>query len=148
MRLSNRSITKPDLMGLASDGDLDIVTSLREVHSIVTSPDLFHSVSNFLSVDDYTPNPNGIYFRVDGGLVWYEPRGYALELFSAVRKTPRNSISGIHKQWGYLSKLGYYSVYAIVQKQNLKSSIMCRSLGMKKTKNDDVNVYEAVIHGR
>ncbi len=148
MRLSSRSITEPDLMGIVNEGDLDIVTSLREVHDIVTSPDLFHSVTNCLSIDEYTPNPNGIYFRAGGGLVWYEPRGYALELFSAVRKSPESAIKGIHKQWDYLSKLGYYSVYAMVQKHNLKSAIMCRACGMKKTKNNDVNVYEKVIYGR
>lgn len=128
--------------------ELEIVTSLREVHSIVTSPDLFHLVTNCLSVDEYTPNPRAIYFREGGGLVWYEPHGYALEMFSAVRETPVNPVKRINEHWDYLSSLGYYSVYAMVQKHNLKSSIMCRACGMKKTKNNDVKVYEKVIYGR
>lgn len=128
-------------------GDIEIITSLREIYRTVTSPDLFHSVTNCLKIDDYTPNPRGIYFREGNGIVWYEPHGQALEMFSAVKKTPKDPVKRIHRHWAYLSRLGYYSVYAIVQKHNLKSAIMCRACGMNKTKNDIDYVYEQVIYG-
>ena len=126
---------------------MELVTDLNEVYEIVTRPDLFHLVTDCVSVDEYTPNPEGIYFREGDGLVWYEPHGYTLEMFSAVKNTPKDPVKRVHEHWEVFTHAGYHSVYAIVQKENFKSAIMCRACGMEKFNNEDINVYRKVIYG-
>jgi hypothetical protein len=125
---------------------LEVITNLEEIREIITRPNLFHSVTYCDSVDDYEPNPRGIYFNEGNGLVWYEPYGLACEMFSAVTETPRDPVKRVHAHWRILASLGFVQVYAIVNKDNLKSSIMCRACGMKKTSSDESNIYKKVIH--
>jgi len=129
---------------------VEIEKSLRRVKEVVTRPGVFNMVTNQVSVDDYMPNPNNLHIKCGDGLVIYEPKGYCLEMHTAItgKDLPENPIKELHKQWFALSLLGFYSVYCIVVKSNIKASIMCRSAGMKKVFNDELNIYEKVIHGR
>lgn len=126
---------------------MEIIINLDEVREIVTRPNIFHLVRDEISVDDYQPDPRGIYFREGDGVVWYEPHGYTCEMFSAVKNTPSNPVKRVHSHWRILARLGYECVYAVVQKQNLKSAMMCRACGMEKFNNEEINIYKKVIYG-
>ena len=122
-----------------------LVTSLREVRELVTRPEVFTDSTNETRLDDYTPNPFAIYFKLDGGLVWYEPHGDKCEMVSALTELPDKPIQVVKEQWSYLADLGFRSVYAHVKKDNLKSAIMCRALGMSKECQEEINIYTKVI---
>jgi len=105
-------------------------------------------VSNDTDMENFTPNPQAYYFREGKNLVWYEPRGYSLEMFGVVMHRPKKPVSKVYKQWEYLKGLGFYSVYATVDKNNLKSAIMCRAFGMSKIECEgSKNIYKRVIYG-
>jgi hypothetical protein len=126
---------------------LEVITNLEEIREIITRPNLFHSVTDCLSVDDYKPDPRAIYFKEGNGLVWYVPHGYTCEMFSAVTETPGEPVKRVHNHWRVLARLGYECVYAVVQKHNLRSAMMCRACGMEKFNNEEINMYKKVIYG-
>lgn len=125
---------------------MELITDLKEVREIVIRPNIFDKVSYCENVEDYTPNPDGIYFKEGDGLVWYEPYGLACEMFSAVTSTPKNPVKRVREHWRYLSSLGFIQIYAVVNKDNFRSSIMCRACGMKKTSSEEANIYKRWIH--
>lgn len=124
---------------------MQLITSLREIRRLITRPEVFNAATSEDDPEDYTPNPSGIYFKLDSGVVWYEPCNDRCEMVSALTGLPSDPVQVVKDQWSYLSSLGYREVYANVKKQNLRSAIMCRVLGMSKECQGDVNIYSKVI---
>ena len=121
---------------------------MRRVREVMTRPKNLYELLEVDNADDYLPNPTWFYFAVGDGLVIYKPKGYCLEMMTALEPSdlPKNPIKGLHKQWSELAKLGYYSVYSIVHDKRLKVALMCRAAGMEKAVNDEnFSIYSKVI---
>lgn len=134
---------------IAINRDFELETSLRRIREVVARPSNFHMVTDHDFLDDYMPNPGDIHIRVGDGLVYYKRHDPCLEMFTAItaEDLPDKPIEELHKQWAWLSSLGYYSVFTTVRKGHLRAMMMCRSAGMKKRFDDEVNMYEKVIYG-
>lgn len=123
--------------------------SLRRVREVITRPHNFYAITQLDSFDDYLPDPTSIYFAVGDGLVIYEPKGYTVEMVTALSKgdLPEKPIQGLYEQWAYLASLGYHTVYSIVYDGHPRSGIMCRAAGMEKETHDKFSIYKKVIYG-
>ena len=127
---------------------MKLETSLRKVREVVTRPENFHFLSDLDSPEDYTPNPTAIYFKLDEGLVYYEPHGVTVEMFSALSKLPKKPVSVMHEQWEYLSEMGFHTVYAKIRAGHKRAMAMCAAAGMERRYSEpEYNIYTKVIYG-
>lgn len=122
---------------------IELEHDLDRVREIVTRPENFYYITGLDHIEDYEPDPNNLYFKVNDGLVIYEPKpALCLEMHTAVNEMPDKPIAALHDQWAYLAELGFYKVYCFAQHH--RARFMCRAAGMNLF-ND--NCFEKVIHG-
>ena len=126
---------------------IDRVTSLREIRKVLIRPEIFKVMSDELSVDDYTPDPTNICYRVGKGLMVYEVQGDTVEMHGALIKgdIKEGFISQIHEQWQDLKQQGFKGVFTKHPKNHIRASMMVRAAGMDKLDNDDFNLYYKVL---
>jgi hypothetical protein len=123
--------------------------SLRYIKRVLASIDSEYADEG-LKDPDFLPDLSNYYFRVGNGLMIYEPQGYAAEMHASLTKgdTGKGFIKEIHKQWEYLRKEGFTTIYTRHDSKHLKASMMCRAAGMEKVKCEDkeTNLYKMVIN--
>jgi hypothetical protein len=125
---------------------VELETSLRRVRSIVTRSENFYEVTGLDHFDDYFPSPKNYYVKVGDGLMIYEPKGYCLEMHTAISADdiPDKPIEKLHEHWKMFADMGYHTIYAFAGHQ--RACAMCRAAGMKLF-NRETNCYSKVIYG-